>query len=331
MLWVIIGIAVFLLTLWLTGRIATLLGAGNSSMADVFIALLLAGIFQIPIVWLVQSPPLLLLLSLVITVTVLSIRLEIKPVGALVVYLANSAIWFVVYMVILFVGLDIGLSHLKGITAFEGDANIAAVEQQAEAVCACGFDEDCQIEEYMHLAMMYSHYLENSDNPAADARAETYQQRADACFDSPRVYQPRALTERVTQTTKIRSRGREVKDDKAQAAADASARAIEARLLEKYGSSQKTEKSTASHLPAFNVVPLSEARQYRDQRARVTRTDQQQFEGELDIAANGDLSITQRRVGGQFGLAIRPEQVLRLEILQARVETTALEDQAGQE
>ena len=60
---------------------------------------------------------------------------------------------------------------------------------------------------------------------------------------------------------------------------------------------------------------------YQSRHVRITRKDQQQFEGFISLMDNGDARLIQRRLGGEFGVIIPRQQVQRVEVRNESLES----------
>lgn len=309
-----IGFLFVLASFWLTAIVAKALGAATASISNVVAAIVVATLVMAPISFAVTSPVILFLLTLVVSTISFAKFLQINLLGAFVVYLANGFIWVVFIVGAVFFGLGLSFDWTRGFETYSGDVSLAAVESTAEEVCACGLDEECQIDEYFTHAQAFEAFLDSEPSDSEMRKAENYSARADECLENPRPYQARALVEAPRRPSAPRQ---------SQPSADEYLPEQALETVAKRARVQHAETLDPNE-PSYQEIPVADWVRYLKHPMRVTRKDTKQFEGQASLMPNGDLRLTHRRMGGEFGLVIPHSQVMRVEVFKVwRVDDTA--------
>ncbi|MCG8466148.1 MAG: hypothetical protein MI750_15030 [Xanthomonadales bacterium] len=328
MIIVVLLLVYFILSLWLTSLVAKALGAGNASILRVFFALLLSGLVMIPIAFILPNPVLLIIGSMVATTAILAKMLDMTMVGGFLVYIANAVIGVVLSLIMFVTGLGFGgLEFFEEFYQWQGQADIAQVERSAEAVCACGTDESCLLEEYIEHAQILGNFLEEYEDENEFQRAQHYALRAESCIDDPRNYVPVALVEDGN-VPRRRGRRAELSDEQREAAENIFNVPAQVQDLLPEEAAPEVVEEKEEIKPSYRAVALDQLPLYERHRVRATRKDQKQFVGRMSMMPNGDVRLMQRKMGGEFGVVIPRRQLVQLEVYQVWADNDSAADGA---
>lgn len=319
------GLIVWLMT---SSLVARALGAGNSSMGTIFIASIIGGFVAAPVAFFIDNFILLIIVSLIITTLTYAKMLDINPLGAFVVYLAGSAVWVVIWLLMAWFGLQSifsgGLMNLGGM---DEDVDIAYLERAAEDMCSCGTDEDCLFERGMMFSVAKATFDQENNDPAAASRAVNYEERMLSCLDNPQPYRARRLTEAGNQPMRKTPPRRSAESYVSTESADEASRAMDEAVIAANTADEGGQQFKAQPTPRYQKVELRELRQYLDYHVRITRKDGQSFIGDLVAIDDGNYDLRQRRLGGYFGVSIPRSEVVTAEVHQIWEQTAAETDE----